>query len=173
KSNDERKRQRADSENDAFRKSIKTEPDEYVANPRISNNNNNNNNINNTATTIKHPNDNPINITKYMDLEPRPMSAPANLERSCINDSDSENANEANEKGKKGLGKFSNLEKSLSQSNSPTFKNSKNSIKSRRKSKAKFLDNNKMGKHEEIEKDDLTNDNNNFEKTNNESIKNC
>jgi len=39
KGNDERKRQRADSENDAFRKSIKTESDgEYVANPRISNN---------------------------------------------------------------------------------------------------------------------------------------
>ncbi|KAL6613562.1 hypothetical protein U3516DRAFT_630952 [Neocallimastix sp. 'constans'] len=39
KGNDERKRQRSDSENDVFRKSFKTDIDEYVANPRISNNN--------------------------------------------------------------------------------------------------------------------------------------
>jgi len=38
KGTDERKRQRADSENDTLRKTFKTESDEYVANPRISNN---------------------------------------------------------------------------------------------------------------------------------------
>jgi len=124
---------------------------------------------------MRHPNDSPLNVTKYMDLEPRPMSAPANLERSSINDSDTENVNEG-EKGKKGLGKSTNLEKSLSQNNSPILKNVKGSAKSKRKNKSKSFDNkkkNSVGKRKEIEKDELENDNDILEKTNSESIKNC
>jgi len=167
KGTDERKRQRADSENDSFRKSIKTESDgEYVANPRISNVNYENSN-NNESPSKRHPNDSPLNVTKYMDLEPRPMSAPANLERSSINDSDIENANDIDEKGKKGLGKSANMEKSLSQSNSPILKNTKDSLKPKKKNKSKSLDNKKkntVGKHKEAENDDLTNGNEVFEK---------
>jgi len=172
KGGDERKRPRADSENDAFRKSVKTESDEYVANPRI-NNENSTTSSNSTMPAIRHPNDSPLNVTKYMDLEPRPMSAPANLERSSINESDSDNVNETNEKKKIGL-KKSNLEKSLSQSNSPISKKTKGVSKAnkRKNNKSKSLDNKKKGavtKHsKDIENDDFVDENN----LKSESIKN-
>ncbi|ORX82696.1 hypothetical protein BCR32DRAFT_243969 [Anaeromyces robustus] len=149
---DERKRQRADSENDAFRKTVKTEVDEYVANPRINDN----------METIRHPDDNPVNVTTYMDLEPRPMSAPANLERSSINDSDSE-TNELDEKFKESLVKSLNLEKSHSQNNSPVLKKSKNTSKSnKKKGKSKGFDNkkkNSISKRKDMEKGDNINEN--------------
>jgi len=123
---------------------------------------------------IRHPNDSPLNVTKYMDLEPRPMSAPANLERSSINDSDSDNVNEKNEKKKMGLNKSGNLEKSLSQSNSPISKKAKGVSKTtkRKNNKSKSFDNKKKGaitKHnKDIENDDFADENN----LKSESIKN-
>eukprot|EP00833_Pecoramyces_ruminatium_P015735 jgi/Orpsp1_1/1189767/evm.model.d7180000074317.1 len=167
---DERKRQRADSENDAFRKSFKTESDEYVANPRINHDYN--------MSEMKYQNENSATVTKYMDLEPRPMSAPANLERSSINESDSENSVEFDEKIKINLSKkAAGIEKSLSQSNSPILKNSKGNGKgNKKKNKSKLMDNKKKNSikrnNKDIEKD-LANENDIFDKTTGESIKNC
>jgi len=108
-------------------------------------------------------------ITKYMDLEPRPMSAPANLERSSINESDSESSLEYDENITINLKKnFVNIEKSFSQSNSPILKNNmENGIADKTKNKSKLM-NNKKGsiQHDnDIEKDSLSNENDIFDRT--------
>ncbi|ORY86607.1 hypothetical protein LY90DRAFT_498842 [Neocallimastix californiae] len=108
-------------------------------------------------------------ITKYMDLEPRPMSAPANLERSSINESDSESSLEYDENITINLKKnFVNIEKSFSQSNSPILKNNmENGIADKTKNKSKLM-NNKKGsiQHDnDIEKDSLSDDNDIFDRT--------
>ncbi|KAG4108624.1 hypothetical protein H8356DRAFT_918291 [Neocallimastix lanati (nom. inval.)] len=154
----QQKRQRSDSENDVFRKSFKTDIDEYVANPRI----------NYEMPEVRYLNDDST-ITKYMDLEPRPMSAPANLERSSINESDSESSLEYDENITINLKKnFVNIEKSFSQSNSPILKNNmENGIADKTKNKSKLM-NNKKGsiQHDnDIEKDSLSDDNDIFDRT--------
>ncbi|KAG4097112.1 hypothetical protein H8356DRAFT_1677917 [Neocallimastix lanati (nom. inval.)] len=127
---------------------------------------------------VRYTNENSATVTKYMDLEPRPMSAPANLECSSIHESDSENSVEFDEDVKSNLKKNSgNIEKSLSQSNSPLLKNNKkgNGKGSKKRSKSKLINNKKglMKRNKDIEKDSLVNENDVFDRTTGESIKNC
>lgn len=125
---------------------------------------------------------NPLNnITKYMDLEPRPMSAPANLERSSMSDTDND---EMDSDSKEKTSETNSLisKKSLSQTNFQMI-NTKDFNLKKKSNKAfyKSTENKKIVPSKRKKIDDSENEfitskketSNILEKKFSESIKNC